>query len=448
MRLSTALALLLQALPPLPAMADLSFVEVLQGQTSHGKDGLFGKTWVELSGKRMRLVSGYARRLVPGGPTREPQRVVQVIDLERKERLLIAPETRTFRRMSLAEVDYLKGLDADLERGPADKLLLLDHATFERIEGKRVLMGVECSHYRLRAHLALSGKDGRLEPARMDQDVWVAPVSGKLSNTLLDLLSFENAYRAAAGGTLTPLDYERYQLREAAAYLQTTPSQLRLIVETLRDKFREIASYPVASSVSWWRPEAGAGESRTGEEPAKAKQDRREPARLGSEEALPWRSRRLPRGRRPWRKPKFDQRRRFFFMVMDLRHEEEDVDKLHEEIRWVFGGPPIKKLDGPRSLEKRGEAEEARERPVYPVFRNDFQQAIDLLQSLQTSDPRKGAQPLPKKEEPFYQIYAELHGIEMAATVPQSDFDVPEGFAEDVRPSEEKGLQTGRKPGR
>ena len=130
---------------------------------------------------------------------------------------------------------------------------------------------------------------------------------------------------------------------------------------------------------------------------------------------------------------------------MDLRREEEDVDKLHDEVRWVYGGLPIKKLDPPRVLEKVAAREEARDRPVYPVFRDDFQQAIRLLQALQAPEPGKGPDAPPKKEEPFYQIYAELHGIESRAVVPQTDFDVPEGFTEDGGPSGPEGIRTRRR---
>ena len=160
---------------------------------------------------------------------------------------------------------------------------------------------------------------------------------------------------------------------------------------------------------------------------------------------LPWRGKRPARGGKRWQKPKFDHRARFLFTLMDLRREEEDVDKLHEEVRWVYGGPPIKKLDPPRVLEKIAASEEARERPVYPVFRDDFQQAIRLLQALQAPEPGKAPDAPPKKEEPFYQIYAELHGIESRAMVPQSDFAVPEGFAEETGAPESEGIRPRRK---
>ena len=54
-----------------------------------GENGIFGKTWVQVSGRKMRLVSGHARKVPAGrkGAKGGPVRVIEIIDLLEKPQL-------------------------------------------------------------------------------------------------------------------------------------------------------------------------------------------------------------------------------------------------------------------------------------------------------------------------------------------------------------------------
>jgi hypothetical protein len=441
---AAALALLLLAQAG-AAHAGLSFVQVLQAQTDLGEDGVFGKSWVELSGRRMRIVSGYARRVQKDGSTEDPQRLVQIIDLVKKERLLLWPETRSYARAPLAEVAYADGLERRLESGTRDRRLELLNLGFDKRPGLRTFLGADCSHYRLRAELSLRTAEGSTVPARMDLDAWVAPVSGHLSRNLLDLIAFENEYRAAAGGSLTPLDHERFQVREAAAYLGVSAPELRAIVERIRERLRELPSYPVAVSVAWWRgdlppvpgsaptaPEGSAATTRAGDlralKPLPAA-PKPEPRRLTASKAG-----RPARRTVPWRRkgPLFS-RSRPAFKSIDWHRSERRINEMYEKERSKYGDFPFGGLDEPRvsSPPRR------RTQVVYPVFREDYLKTLESLLEAMTQE----APPEPPAQEPsdaaegtpFYQIYAELHGLEKSSDVPERDLVLPADYVE--RPS-------------
>ncbi|MBI5597991.1 MAG: hypothetical protein HY928_18065, partial [Elusimicrobia bacterium] len=229
-------ALLLSA----PARADLNFEQITQAQTSAGAEGLFGKTWVELRGAQMRLVAGYARKVPAKGPALDPRRRVQILDVGSRTRTVVDPASKSFAVSALGPPDYGNGLGRILERGAPEWRILSREIKLDKRPGTRKLLGADCERWRVTVTLRLSSLNGREEAARMDQNLWVAPLTGDLAKTLMELMAFENSYRAGTKAALSPLDHERYQVHEAAAYLRVPEAELAKVVEAVREALRDL----------------------------------------------------------------------------------------------------------------------------------------------------------------------------------------------------------------
>ncbi|MFH2201771.1 MAG: hypothetical protein ABIJ96_01510 [Elusimicrobiota bacterium] len=414
---------LLTCLLPASAFADLSFVQIVQGQTSRGQDGIFGKTWVEVQEGKMRLVSGYARKLRDGREEKDPQRLIQIIDLHAGRRVVVNPEKKTFSRAPLDDVDYGHGLRGELRRGRSQWSIVAREITLTKKQHTRQLLGMECGHYHLHMRMTLEGPDGRTEQARMDQHVWVAPVTGKLSKNILDLIAFENAYRKKTGGALSPLDHERYQLREAAAYLRVSEGDLLPIIETVRERLRGLPSYPVASSVSWWRDTKKP-------EPDKKKEVALgdiSPERFGGE---------VQSGRRRSSPPPVKPKQ---FHTVDWRRSEQRINRMYSRTRRQVGGAAFGPLQ-PRSRMVQVQKRTAwpQEPVVYSKFEKELQSVLRLLIKEQEEGFEEVRQAEPPSSDrspgtvlatvPFYEIYTEIYGLETRPKLDRQDFALPKGY--------------------
>lgn len=414
-----------------PARADLSFTQIVQAQTSAGSDGLFGKSWVEARGGRMRIVSAYARRLRAEGKAEDPRRVVQILDLAAPERLVVFPDTQAYARAPLSRLDYGHRLRESLDRGsPA---LRVSSTTVEAGTGPhlRLHLGVECAHYRITARMSLSGPEGEAGAARMVQDVWLAPLTGDLAKSLLELMAFENGYRESAGSALSPLDHERYQVREAAAQLRLPEEELLAVVSDVRDRFRDLPGYPVASSVAWWRE----GGARVPPPPGPGPY----PGGAGGRRKTPPGMRENPAERRllPRTSPRVVRRApaagRPSFTVIDWQLHEGRMNRIYRDTRRAMGGPgrfPLP-LRSPRTGPAEAPALERarpREGPLYPGFERELRRILRML--VEEQDARLASGPPGAAGEPFYEVYAELHGLELPAEVPAEDLAPPKGFRE------------------
>lgn len=403
-------------LGPPPAGADLSFTQIVQAQTSAGSDGLFGKSWVEARGERMRIVSAYARRLRPGKEAEAPRRVVQILDLVAPERLLLYPDTKAYARAPLSPVDYGHRLREALDRGSPS--LRISSTSVESFAGPHLRrhLGVECAHFRITARMALAGPGGEGGTARMVQDVWLAPLTGDLAGALLELMAFENGYRTSAGSALSPLDHERYQAREAAAHLRLPEEELLAVVSAVREKFRDLPGYPVASSVAWWRE--GEPAQAPAAHPPRPTTMRKSPA---ERRLFPRTSARVVRRAPAPGQPSFT--------VVDWQLHERRMNRLYRDARRAMGGPgrfplPLKK---PRTAPALARAR-PREGPLYPRFERELRRILLML--VEEQDARPSAGPPVAGGRPFYEVYAELHGLERPADVPDGDLKVPKGFRE------------------
>jgi hypothetical protein len=415
-RLPLALAATLVAAP---ARADLNFVQVTQAQTSAGAEGLFGKTWVELRGARMRLVSGYARKLETKGQAPDPRRRIQILDVEDGTRTSVDPAKRAYAVSGLGPPDYGHGLEGALGRGEAARRIVRHEVRLEKAGGTRKLLGADCERWRVSVTMRLTALNGREEAARMEQNLWVAPLSGDLAKNLMELIAFENAYRSGTKGALSPLDHERYQVREAAAYLQVPEAQLAEVIGTVREKLRELPSYPVSSSVAWWRDEGRAVRAPEAAKPAPGKS-------LG--EVRP----------RPVQPPKpvspkpllFTRRPRPAFKVIDWRKEERSIDGMMEDTRSEFGDFPLGGLNGPRVVPRAGERPPRRRplpgRQVAPRFEEELNRILSELVAAEAALEAAADQAV--TSAPFFEIFAELHGLETAASVAESHFTLPPNY--------------------
>lgn len=429
------------------ARADLSFVQIVQAQSDAGKDGLFGKSWVEVLGRRMRLVSGYARKVVGKERPAEPRRVIQILDLDARDRTLIHPEEKRYSREGLGELDYGNRMRGVLDRGAAKWSIASSDISIKERSQKRRFLNAECTHHHVVVKMVLRDSGGREENARMDQHVWVAPVSGDLAKNLMDLIAFENSYRAATGGSLSPLDHERYQVREAAAYLRVEEGELNGVVGRVRESLRDLPSYPVASSVSWYRvkprekPPEPAAEPQRGPEPESPE----DVSRTGPEQREP-RERRQPRfemgrsrggafrspGRLGGRPGGTRGIRSGYFQPINWRSAELRINRLYREARWranrasdahVEKKPVVVRspeegrdgADGVPLLYDRFEAE------LHAILAELIAEEGDAI----TAESKGGA-----SQRPFYEIYAELHGLEDDARVDPGDFLVPPEYRE------------------
>lgn len=465
-----------------PVFADLSFIQVVQGQDSRGKDGFFGKSWAEIRGRRMRLVSGYARK-VKGDTPADPRRVIQLVDLEKDVRYIIRPETETYIRAPVGE----RGGWARTGRPGRKAFRRVDDwdIKLEKRGSTRRFLGVSCLHFKLTAEIRLSGPGGRRR-AVMEQHLWAAPLTKSLSKSLLELMAFENEHRNKAGGALSPLDAERYQVPAAASHLRVPAEQLRRVIVEARARARDLPSYPVGSLVTWRvsSPEAGPGrtpgpkEGTSEVEPENSEEARSSagaekgskppglPSRLNTPGFTPHKLGSLresdaPGLRRPRMESSRERRARRHrarlnrFRPMDWLTAEKQINRIYGRTRREMGA---KRRRG-RPSGRKGPF--GRERSVYPRFGNELQgilrDLVDeqdrLARELEVSgggetSAEKPKTPREKPEAPaagplvkFYEIYAELSGLEGPAVVPEEDLRIPEGYAE-----EKAGAGRGRRP--
>ncbi|MFA5138949.1 MAG: hypothetical protein WC728_06920 [Elusimicrobiota bacterium] len=402
------------------ARADLSFVQVVQAQSSGNQDGVFGKSWVEVLGRRMRIVSGYARRVLKGKKPEEARRVVQILDLPAKSRMLLFPESKSYSRGSLEVVDYDDRLAKALVRTGRRARVGQTSYSLKQQPGSRSLLGAQCTHYLLRVTFQLVDSEGRAHAARMDQHIWLAPVTGKLSNALLDLMAFENAYREAAGGGLSPLDHERYQVREAAAYLGVPEEELRGVASEARSRMRDLPSYPVASLVAWWRLPRQGGTVKLGDvapvgkAPHPARKEAPHPARKEARSSPRKENGRAPRTAAP-RPP---------MRPFDWRGAERQINRMVSRTWEQMLQPP-----------RRGAA--VREEDLFPRFETELKKVLIALVAEQDQLAKEfqeqaamASQDVGEGQAPFYEVYAELHGLERDAVVRSDDFHVPISYKE------------------
>lgn len=407
MRLLLALVLTVSLISP--AHADLSFVQIVQAQSDRGKDGLFGKSWMEIRGDKMRVVSGYARKVMSGKKTIGPRRLIQLIDLSVPKRTVLDPETRTYETAGIQELDYGNKLVGVLNKGKPLWRIVHSEMTLQKRKGSKRLLGADCVHYHLHATLTLRDAAGRVETARMDQHVWAAPISGRLNKTLMALIAFENAYRKRSGTPLSPLDYERYQLKEAAAFLRIREGDLRSAIERFRERFRDLPSYPVASSVSWW-PSVSA--SPIIDIPPST------PPRTVLGDIKP---RKTPK---KWVKKRKSRRRTPAFVRINWGNTEKEINRGFFRVR----RRPRRDLVSVRST---------RPREVYPDFSGELLTILKELIEVQDDIVRKAAIRERKRrltaKSPFYEIYTEIHGLETETVLPDQDFRIPDDYR--YRPS-------------
>ena len=414
-----ALGLILLAAP---AAADLNFEQITQAQTSAGAEGLFGKTWVEIRGSQMRLVSGYARKVPAKGPALDPRRRVQILDVKQRTRTVVDPAAKAYAVSALGPPDYGNGLGRVLERGAPEWKILSREVKLEKRPGVRRLLGADCERWRVTVTMRLSSLNGREEAARMDQSLWVAPLSGDLAKTLMELMAYENSYRAGTKAALSPLDHERYQVHEAAAYLRVPEAELARVVEAVREALRDLPSYPVASSVAWWRDEG-----RTVRPPQPAPAPQPEPAGVALGDIKPRQPQPAPTRPKPARR---SLRRPIApFRPINWRRQEPGIDGMIRQTRSEFGDFPLGALGEPRVSE---DALEAARRPRAPRpqegprFEEELRKILlELIAQETAADPQAGA---PSAAGPFFEIYAELRGLERPAMLSEGDFRLPEKY--------------------
>ncbi|OIO09133.1 MAG: hypothetical protein AUJ52_06920 [Elusimicrobia bacterium CG1_02_63_36] len=412
------------------ARADLSFVQIVQAQSDRGQDGLFGKAWIEIRGRKMRVVSGYARKVMAGNRTIGPRRLVQILDLPQRERTVLDPDRLRYAPAAIDTLDYGNRLVGVLDKGKPLWRVVRTEARIEKRQGSKQLLGTICAHYHLHAKLTLQDENGRVETARMDQHVWAAPISGTLGKPLMALIAFENDYRKSSGSPLSPLDYERYQVKEAAAYLRVHEDDLRVAVEQIRDRYREMPNYPVASSVSWWpsvseapipdipRPQPAPAPAPPEAAPPQV------PERTGDSTQLV-----APR-KAAAPKPQF--------IRIDWRRTERSINSMIRKSRFPFGQLKARDRGGLQKVsqpvdERFLSVESAKPREVYPDFEGELRSILQTLVEAQDDAVRRAADAERRRrreavQSPFYEIYTELHGLEAETTLPDSDFEIPRDY--------------------
>lgn len=381
-----------------PARADVSLVQIVQSQTSQGESGLFGKTWIEVSGRKMRLVSGFAGKLPAKRRAKaaEPVRIVQILDLDTTSLMLLNASSKTYELRGLSEIRYADSLHGRVRRDEPEFSIAGSTVTVERGALRRPCAEAECEHFHILVELALRGPDGKTAPARLAQDVWMAPVAGALQKGFLDLISFEAAYRKLTQDAFTPLDYETYQIREAAAYLHVPPKQLAAIVSQVKHAFADIPGYPMWSSVSWWRRE------RPEDRPPTVK-----PSKPAPPQAQPasFRVRRPPRP---------------VFKPINWRYSINSINragpKRDSGIHFPLG-PLRRPIIDPQA--------------EYVEFQREMTSVISAL--LPPEPPPAEPAPSPRKAKrvraaPFYEIFAETKEIEFVEALPKEDFAPPAGY--------------------
>ncbi|MBI5597928.1 MAG: hypothetical protein HY928_17740, partial [Elusimicrobia bacterium] len=107
---------------------------------------------------------------------------------------------------------------------------------------------------------------------------------------------------------------------------------------------------------------------------------------------------------------------------------ERDIDGMIRRTRTAFGDFPLGPLQAPRASEAALEAPRRPRRPRAPEgprFEEELRKILlDLIAAETAADP-SGA---PATSGPFFEIYAELRGLERPAMVAEGDFKLPEKY--------------------
>ncbi|MBI4677863.1 MAG: hypothetical protein HY748_09805 [Elusimicrobia bacterium] len=399
-----------------PAAADLSLVQIVQSQTSGGDEGLFGKTWIQVSGRKMRLVSGYARKLKPGRKGHEgPVRLIQIIDLDKGSVVALDPAAKTFETRPLTDVRYAGSGGGASDLGPRPRPR--SHIGSSQIEVERGKLDrdvgeVRWGHYRVGVKVRLDEGKGFERLARMEQDLWLAPLTGDLQEGLLDLAAFETDYRKATGSRFTPLDFWTYQMREVASYLGVPESEVKGLLADVRDAFAEVPGYPLASSISWWKEAQVIAPA-----PSAPPEPRRRLAPIPS------------------------------FYPIRSRFRPIDFGGSWRLIERMTGSEREDERRGLLSKGRHPEYPSRRRYPEYPAFQKEMAEKVagTLAGKLTKDPPRKGLRSGAKAKAdgaksgpssdgpgqipvPFYQINTELDAFSSMDEIPAEDFAPPAGY--------------------
>ncbi|MBI5881951.1 MAG: hypothetical protein HZB91_02470 [Elusimicrobia bacterium] len=391
------------------ALADLSLVQIVQSQTSAGENGLFGKTWVQVSGRKMRLVSGHARKFKSGRKGKQgPVRLIQIIDLDKGSALLLDPTAKTFESGPLTDVRYAGSVGRSSE--PASAHLRSSQIEVERGRLDRDVGDLRWWHYRVGVKVRLDEGEGVERLARMEQDLWIAPLTGDLQEGLLDLAAFETDYRKATGSRFSPLDYWTYQMREVASYLRVPEEEVQDLLTQVRDAFPAVPGYPLASSISWWKDTEPLPPETAPEAPV---------AKLGDGKHPPW----------PSQPPPHPSRLRPIPSFYPVRSRFRPID---------FSGSwrVIDRMTGSEGGERK------KRYPEYAVFQEEMRKKVAgamVGTAAKTAEAARGrarapAKPspsrtgLPEIPVPFYQINTELDAFSSVDEIPAEDFVPPPDY--------------------
>ncbi len=238
-----------------PGSADVSLVLVVQTQTGGAADARLAKSLVEVARGRMRLVSAVASK---GFDKERPWRVVEVLDLPTTSAIVLDPDERTWERRPLGR--YIDGPPAGAGARPfsvVDSSITITPGTYVR-----KCLGADCSHYHVVATMSLRDAKGRRRRARLEQDIWMAPLTGDAQKGLLDLIAFEAEFRRQSGSALSPLDRQTYQSAEAAKHIGVPRSQLDAVLSRVRTALSDVPGYPLVSAVAWWSDRPAKAEHR------------------------------------------------------------------------------------------------------------------------------------------------------------------------------------------
>ncbi|MBI4345524.1 MAG: hypothetical protein HY553_01625 [Elusimicrobia bacterium] len=233
----------------LPARADVSLVQVVQTQAGAGDEGQLAKSLLEVSREKMRLVTAVVRRDGDGPDEHAPPwRMVEVLELATTSVLLIDPEARTWERRGLDRLHHGPPVGA----GPRRFDVVAASVSVRPGTLVRRCLGADCSHYHVAADVTLRDRRGKRSRARLEQDIWMAPLTGTAQKGLLDLIAFEAEFRRQTGSALSPVDHQTYRVAEAARSLGVGREDLEGVVAKVRRALQEVPGYPLVSSVAWW----------------------------------------------------------------------------------------------------------------------------------------------------------------------------------------------------
>ncbi|MBI5623329.1 MAG: hypothetical protein HY924_06085 [Elusimicrobia bacterium] len=401
-----ALLTLLLALAS-PALADLSLVQIVQSQTSGGENGLFGKTWIQVSGRKMRLVSGHARKLRVGRKAvKDPVRVIEIVDLDRGVSLHVDPKARTVETAPLTDIRYEGSAGAAAQAPQAH--IVSSQIEVERGRLDRDVGDLRWGHYRIGVKVRLDEGMGLERMARMEQDLWLAPLTGELQEGLLDLAAFENEYRKATGGRFSPLDYWTYQMREVASYLKVPEGEVQELLTQVREAFPDVPGYPLASSISWWKdaepiaaePQVPAGK----------------PGKPGKIQRSPWPSEPGRPSRLVPVAPIYAVRAHF--RPIDFSGDWRIIDGM-------AGSDGSGERGGLLSRARSQRLPRTRRYPEYAVFQEELRRKVTGAVDTAATKTAKVSKHIPV---PFYQINTELDAFSSVEEIPAEDFLPPPDY--------------------